>query len=132
MANLLYTSPLLIVANLKASIAFYVDKLGFNVRFIAPPDDPYFAIVGRDNVELMIKGDADDAGIKPKPNNTRIWWARWDAFISTADPDALYEEYQRTGVVFREPIGINSDGLHGFELEDVNGYVLYFGRPWLK
>lgn len=130
MANLLYISPLFIVANLKASVAFYIDKLGFEVKFTGPPGNPYFAIVGRDNIEIMIKGDADDAGIKPAPNNTRIGWARWDAFISTKDPDALYTEYQRAGVVFSAPIGINSDGLRGFELEDVNGYVLYFGRPW--
>jgi len=130
MANLIYTSPLFIVGSLKASIAFYVEKLGFEVRFIGPADDPYFAIVGRDNVEIMIKGDADDTDIKPTPNHTRIWWALWDAFISTKDPDSLFEEYQRAGVEFNHPIGNNDDGLRGFEVKDVNGYILYFGRPW--
>ena len=55
MINLTYISPFFIVANLKSSVSFYVDKLGFEVLYTGPDDDPYWAIVGRDNVSIMLK-----------------------------------------------------------------------------
>ena len=127
MANLTYISPSFIVSNLKASIAFYVDKLGFAVHFIGPDSDPFWAIVGRDNISIFLKAIAPD--IKPIPNHTRHKWARWDAYISTTDPDILFEEYQSNGVVFHQPIKDDDDGLRGFEVADADGYVLFFGRP---
>jgi hypothetical protein len=85
-------------------------------------------MVGRDNITIMLKAIADD--IKPTPNHTRHEWARWDAYISTAEPDALYEEYSSKGIAFHQPIKNDGDGLRGFEVEDADGYVLFFGRPW--
>jgi hypothetical protein len=75
----------------------------------------------------MLKAIAPD--IKPVPNHTRHEWARWDAHISTEDPNALYEEYRSKGVPFNHPLGVNDDNLLGFELADADGYILFFGRP---
>ena len=47
MADLTYVSPCFIVTDVKPSVDFYVDKLGFEVRYIAPEDSPFFAMVGR-------------------------------------------------------------------------------------
>ena len=127
MANLTYASPFFIVTSLKTSVSFYVDKLGFEVRYIGPDDDPFFAIVGRDHISIMLK--QIDVDIKPVPNHTRHKWARWDAYISAAEPDTLFEEYRSNGVVFGKPIHDNSDDLRGFEIQDADGYVLFFGRP---
>jgi catechol 2,3-dioxygenase-like lactoylglutathione lyase family enzyme len=126
MRNLTYVSPFFIVVNLKASLSFYVDKLGFEIRFVGPDDDPYFAIVGRDNISIMLKEIAAD--IKPVPNHTRHEWARWDAFIYAMDPDALFGEYQAGDIAFHRPIQDDNDGLRGFEIKDADGYVLFFGR----
>ncbi|HEX4372536.1 MAG TPA: VOC family protein [Puia sp.] len=127
MANLTYISPSFIVADLKTSVSFYTDKLGFEVLHIGPDDDPFWAIVGRDNISIFLKAIAPD--IKPIPNHTRHEWARWDAYISTADPDMLFEEYRSKGVAFHQPILDDSDGLRGFEIADADGYILFFGRP---
>jgi catechol 2,3-dioxygenase-like lactoylglutathione lyase family enzyme len=127
MANLTYIAPFFIVTNLKNSVSFYVDKLGFKIRYIGPDDDPFYAMVGRDDISIMLKAIAAD--IKPIPNHTRHEWAPWDAYISTMDPDMLYEEYRSNGVAFSKPIHDNSDDLRGFEIEDADGYVLFFGRP---
>ncbi len=127
MANLTYISPFFIVKNLADSILFYTNKLGFEVRFIGPAGDPFFAIVGRENISLMLKEIAAD--INPMPNHTRHQWARWDAYISTADPDIVFEEYSKKGVSFRQPLRDDSDGLRGFEVMDADGYILFFGRP---
>jgi catechol 2,3-dioxygenase-like lactoylglutathione lyase family enzyme len=127
MTNLNFISPFFIVADLKTSVSFYVDKLGFEIRHIGPDDDSFWAIVGRDNISIMLKAIAPD--IKPIPNHTRHEWARWDAYISTAEPDTLFEEYRSNAVAFSKPIHNNSDDLRGFEIEDADGYVLFFGRP---
>lgn len=129
MTNLTHIWPSFIVSNLKASVSFYVDKLGFEVRYIGPDDDPYWAIVGRDNVSIMLKAVAPD--VKPIPNHTRHEWAPWDAYISTAAPDILFDEYRSNGVSFSKPLDDNSDNLWGFEIKDADGYLLFFGRPRL-
>lgn len=109
-----------------ASIAFYVDKLGFECTFKGPPDDIYFGIVERDGAWFMLKSIASD--IPPVPNHTRHGWARWDAYIDTPDPDALAEEFASRGVVFDSQLEVNTDKLRGFEILDADGYRLYFGR----
>lgn len=70
-----------------------------------------------------------DPEVGPIPNHTRHEYARLDAFISTADPDPLYEEYVDRGVTIHRPLANTDDGLRAFEIRDVNGYILGFGRP---
>jgi catechol 2,3-dioxygenase-like lactoylglutathione lyase family enzyme len=127
MSNLTCISPSFIVERLQQSVAFYVDKLGFEVRYMGPADDPYWAIIGRDEISIFLKQITP--GIKPVPNHARHEWARWDAYISAADPDTLYEEYRAGGISFHQPLKDDDDGLRGFEVEDADGYVLFFGRP---
>jgi catechol 2,3-dioxygenase-like lactoylglutathione lyase family enzyme len=127
MSNLNFISPFFIVSNLKDSVSFYTNKLGFEVWYTGPDKDAYWAMVGRGPVSIMLKAIADD--VKPIPNPTRHEWAAWDAYISAQEPDALFEEYSTAGVEFRQPIHDNSDGLRGFEVIDADGYVLFFGRP---
>jgi catechol 2,3-dioxygenase-like lactoylglutathione lyase family enzyme len=126
-AQLSSVAPCFIVRDVRSSIEFYKDRLGFELSFLGPDDDPYFAIVERDAVSLMLKAITPD--VQPTPNSSRHPWARWDAYIHTPDPDALAAEFAARGVAFREPLGVNFDNLRGFEIVDADGYVLYFGRP---
>ena len=126
-AQLSYIAPFFIVRDVLRSVAFYRDRLGFEVTFLGPDDRPFFAMLMRDGVALMLKAIAPE--VPPTPNPSRHHWARWDAYVNAPDPDALAEEFTSRGVSFREPLGINSDGLRGFEVMDPDGYVLYFGRP---
>jgi hypothetical protein len=48
------------------------------------------------------------------------------------EPDALAAEFAARNVDFFVPIQNNDDGLRGFEVEDADGYILYFGRPWQR
>src|SRR5215470_2274268 len=127
MTNLNFISPFFIVANLKTAVSFYVDKLGFKIRYIGPDNDPYWAMVGRDNISIMLKAIAPE--IKPVPNHSRHEWASWDAYISCEEPDLLFKEYRAMDLRFHKPIHDNSDNLRGFEIEDADGYILFFGRP---
>jgi hypothetical protein len=70
-----------------------------------------------------------DVGVEPLPNCTRDPAARWDAYASVPDPDALAAEFTSRGVTLSKPLQDTHDGLRGFELEDPDGHVLFFGRP---
>lgn len=122
-------SPLFIVRDVHATLAFYRDKLGFEVTFEGPePNDIFFGIVERGRAMFMFK----DVDIDPVPNCTRDIGhgiASWDAYIHIPDPDALYEEFASRNVDFKMPLCDNSDNLRGFEVKDINGYIIYFGRP---
>ena len=41
-------SPFFIVSHVETIIAFYHDKLGFELKYKEPEQDPFFAIVARD------------------------------------------------------------------------------------
>ena len=122
-------SPCFIVRNVPETLAFYRDKLGFEVTFEGPePDDIFFGIVQRGRSMIMFKS----VDVEPVPNYTRDighGMMSWDAYIFVPDPEALAAEFASRNVEFRVPLGINSDNLLGFEARDINGYILYFGRP---
>jgi len=122
-------APLFIVRNVPAALAFYRDKLGFEITFEgSEPDDVFFGIVQRGRAMIMFKA----IDVDPVPNHTRDighGLARWDAYIYVPDPDALAAEFASRDVAFFEPLTNNSDNLRGFEVQDADGYVLYFGRP---
>src|SRR5437762_3230596 len=122
-------APFFIVKNVPAAMSFYRDRLGFDITFQGPSyDDIFFGIVQRGAAMIMLK----DVGVDPVPNYTRDvqkGWARWDAYLNVPDPDALAAEFSSRNVEFSQPLKDDDDGLRGFEVKDIDGYVLFFGRP---
>jgi len=126
-------TPFLIVDHLETTLDFYQSKLGFTVQHRGGGDtgaEDFWAIVGRDQVMLMLKAIAP--GVHPQPNSSRHAWARWDAYILTDDPDGLYLELLAKNVAMHRELSDTRDGLRAFEVADNNGYVLCFGRPLEK
>jgi catechol 2,3-dioxygenase-like lactoylglutathione lyase family enzyme len=119
-------SPCFIVSDVDRTIAFYREKLGFEVTFREPAQNPFFAILLRDGAQLFIKSEG---GITPVPNSHRHRHLRLDAFVYAPDPDALAAEFADHGATFSAPLKNTHDGLRGFEIADPDGYVLFFGRP---
>jgi len=126
-ATLNLIAPSFIVSDIPRTLAFYCDQLGFEVTHSAPDPDPFFAIVQRDGVMIFFKAIAPD--VPPLPNSQRHPWARWDAYVNAPDPDTLAEEFAGRGVIMSKPLADTTDGLRGFEIQDPNGYILFFGRP---
>jgi catechol 2,3-dioxygenase-like lactoylglutathione lyase family enzyme len=118
-------SPFFIVRHVPAALSFYREMLGFDIAFQEPDQEPFFAILQRDGAMIFVK----DVGEEPLPNCKRDPAARWDAYVNVPDPDALAAEFTSRGVSFSVPLQDTHDGLRGFELEDADGYVLFFGRP---
>lgn len=122
-------APFFIVKDVPAALKFYRDRLGFEITFQGPSeDDIFFGIVQRGAAMIMMKS----IGVEPVPNHTRDikqGIARWDAYLHVPDPDALAAEFSSRNVEFFYPLSDNDeDGLRGFEIKDVDGYLLYFGR----
>jgi catechol 2,3-dioxygenase-like lactoylglutathione lyase family enzyme len=123
-------APFFIVRDVPAALAFYRDRLGFDIVFQGPSeDDLFFGIVKRDAAMIILKA----IGVEPVPNYTRDikqGIARWDAYLLVPDPDALAAEFASRNVEFFLPVSDNTeDGLRGFEVKDADGYLLFFGRP---
>jgi catechol 2,3-dioxygenase-like lactoylglutathione lyase family enzyme len=93
-------APFFIVADCPAALAFYRDRLGFDITFQGPTeDDIFFGIVCRGGAMIMLK----DIGVDPVPNYTRDIQkgiARWDAYFNVPDPDALAAEFASRDVEF--------------------------------
>src|SRR5262252_9157314 len=93
--NLASIRPCFIVKDLQASIAYYRERLGFQLDFQGPNDGPFWAGVSRDGIGIMLKAVAPH--VLPLPNLTRHEWAPPDAHIYSMDPDTLFEEFSRRG-----------------------------------
>ena len=113
-------APFFIVEELGPSVAFYV-RAGFDVRYSAPAQDPFFAIVGRDETRIFLKAITGD--VLPLPNPIRHHWAPWDAFVSVEQPDTLAAEFAEANIAFHKELKNTDDGLRGFEVRDNDGYV---------
>jgi catechol 2,3-dioxygenase-like lactoylglutathione lyase family enzyme len=123
--NLASISPFFIVKDLQASIAYYIERMGFRLDFQGPDDGrPFYGQVSRDGIGIFLKKIS--AEVLPRPNHTRHEWARWDAYIYTLDPDTLFKEFKQRGVSFVKDLSFIDLGLWGFEVTDADGYVLAF------
>ena len=128
-------TPLFIVANVPAALAFYRDMLGFEVIFRGPtPEDEFFGIVRRDGAMIMFKAlgvicDGKEVLVDPVPNYGREPAFSWDAYLDVPDPDALAAEFASRGVLFSVPLtDRGDDGVRGFVIKDIDGYGLFFGN----
>lgn len=102
-------TPVLRVRDVQASVAYYVDKLGFAIHFQMPG----FASVSRGQCGLFLcEGDQGHAG-------SWVW-------IDGVDVDAVYAEYQGSGAVIRHP---PTNYLWALEMQvvDPDGNVLRIG-----
>ncbi len=102
--------PILNVKDVPASIAYYVEKLGFETAWEwGEPAD--FACVQRDDVKIFLCQDGQ--------GGSGMWIS---LFIH--DVDALYEDYKRSGAIIRQPPTNFSWGVREMNVEDLDGHRL--------
>ena len=115
-------APVLQVRDVPAAIAYYVDRLGFELRFRDSETDPRYAGMRRHGVEVHLQWH-DETSFRPE---------RGDALmvrIRVVDPDALFAEYADKGV-FHEKTHLRDTpwGTREFGFYDLNGHGLTFYR----
>ena len=128
-------TPELCCSNIKISVAFYTDILGFNIQYERA--DEGFAMLDREGSRIML----DEIG-KPAMSASRSWLSAALDFpfgrgvnfqIKTADVDRLYENVQKNSANIFLPIenkwyraGNIEIGQRQFIVLDPDGYMLRF------
>ena len=110
--------PVLRVASLERSVAWYRDTLGFD----AEQHGDAGAVLRRDGVSLMLRSRA---GTERRP----ALHDDWDVYITLADGAlmAILESTRRRTPLVRGP-EVMPDGPVEFELEDPDGHRLCFAE----
>ena len=112
------------VADIGATIRWYDEQLGF-ICDPFPPAEPYvFAILRRDEVEIMLQHV--NGYEKPDLYRSRDGGV-WDAYISVEGVKDLYESVREEATIV-QPLRKQPYGNWEFEVKDPNGYVLVFSE----
>jgi predicted enzyme related to lactoylglutathione lyase len=108
-------TPLFVVSNLQRSLDFYT-KLGFGEPGVWG-EPPCFAMMNRDNLELMLSLGEGDAG--PRPNGNGVW----DMYIRVTDVEAETAALKDAGVtIARGPTTMTEYQMREVEVVDPDGF----------
>ncbi len=122
-------APLLQVFDMRRSIEFYRDVLGFEVVANSPPRDEvlfHWALLRLNGVELMLN-TAYDEGQRPAVPDARRMAAHGDTglFFSCPEVDAAYAYLHEKGVAKNAP-AVAPYGMKQLYVTDPDGYTLCF------
>jgi len=110
-------APVLPVDNAATTAEYYRAILGFKIE-ASYGDPPYYAIVGREGVEIHLSEREDTS----KPIE------RCAVYVYVDNADSLFEEYGQKGIKMFSPPEDQDRGMREFELADLNGHFLTFGQ----
>ncbi len=116
-------SPVLLVADLGRSVAFYRDRLGFACRVFGNP--PNFATADRDAATILLAAADDPDRLVP---HWQIVDKMWNAYIRVDDADAVYAEVQERGAEIDYTIYDAPHGFREFGVQDPDGHDIAFGQ----
>jgi uncharacterized glyoxalase superfamily protein PhnB len=108
--------PMLQVRDLRESIAFYTDVLGFKVDGTWPEDAPRWAGLHSGNARIMLS--AFDGIAEPQLTGA--------IYMYPDDLDAAWERLQ-DAVAVEEPLATRPYGMREFSFRDPDGYLITFG-----
>jgi len=114
------------VADLDKAVTFYQQVLGFPSKSIYG-QPPFFAILGRDNVNVMLAQVPDPNVVAPAAKRVGSPGA-WDAYFWVQDAQAIFAEFRSRGAAIDEEPSVKPHGCLEFQLQDADGYVLVFGQ----
>ena len=117
-------APEFLVADVTKAAEHYRDKLGFRIVGYFFEDPPVFAMVGRDDQIIMLSlVDGSRGGSNRTHKREAI-----DAYLWVDHVDALYAEFQQSGVDIVMPPTLRIYAMKEIEVRDLDGYILCFGQ----
>jgi len=125
-ADLRQAVPFFHVSDLKASLRFYIDGLGFEMRNSWPAaGDIRWCWLQRDAVAFMLQQFLTTSGeVRPPPPNAGEGVS---VCVMCADALTVWREARRAGIAVERPVVGN--GLWVTSLRDPDGYRLDFESP---
>ncbi|HEV7674196.1 MAG TPA: VOC family protein, partial [Candidatus Angelobacter sp.] len=107
--------PSLFVADVRAAVDFYTEKLGFSLGFTWG-EPPTIAGVKLGKVQIFLELGT------PGPKGAAVYFIVGNA-------DELYEFHRANGIEVVEPPADRDYGLRDYAVRDLHGYRLAFGHP---
>ena len=118
MSNFVAIQPVLPARNVSEAIDFYVNKMSFVLAFKDTKDNPHFAGVKRDSIEVHLQWHAEKNFKKVQRLQIR--------FV-VKNVDKLFEEYQKHNFLGMNDSPIKTDwGTYEFSFYDLNNNGLFF------
>ena len=122
-------SPLLAVRNMKETIEFYKNSLGFKVGMCFPDaNNPEYADISKDGMVLMFI-PAENHGIS---REEKFGIGVYLYMHIDGDIDEYYQELKKRGVKIAVDIKDEPFGVRDFTVEDIDGYQLVFSQVTAK
>jgi uncharacterized glyoxalase superfamily protein PhnB len=116
--NFSHAVPFMPVRDLKETINYYRDQLGFSNEWFWEDTD---AGISRDNLGLLFMQDAEFVSrINSNGRHFEICW-----FVKNVN--GVYEEYKSKGVNIVSPLEIKPWTMKEFTIEELNGYWIRIG-----
>jgi uncharacterized glyoxalase superfamily protein PhnB len=124
-----YLSPLLAARDMKKTLDFYIQSLGFELKMAFPnPDNPQYADIIKDGMVLMfILAREHGIDAKEKFGGGVYFYLHIDG-----DIDKYYNELKQKGVKIVVDIKDEPFGVRDFTVEDPDGYKLTFNQTLQK
>ncbi len=110
-------SPVLVVSDVNASVAYFKDVLGFDVMFTFGEPTEYGATT-RGDVQIHLSKDYLGGRV-----------GKGGCYISMLGVDAIYAELKAKGVTIVEDIATRPYGMRDFYIADPDGNTIGFGEP---
>ncbi len=120
-------APILGVADVDATVAYFVDTLGFTLPhpvFAGDGDEGgVYGIVHRDDASFHVQIRRNLEPGRPREE------IETDAYVYVTDVDALWDEYTARGVTVFRPIYDEPYGMRDTTIETPDGHRIAFGSP---
>lgn len=116
-------TPMLAVTDVKRTIAFYRDALGFTCKASLGDPDPVWCHLVRDDVDLMFNrpGDGEVEALPARARDFQIF------YFYPEDVVALHAQLRLKGMAVTD-LRVTDYGMKEFELRDPDGIWLWFGE----
>jgi uncharacterized glyoxalase superfamily protein PhnB len=119
--------PQLFVADIKSSCDFFIAKLGFAVAF-SYGEPPFYAQVVRGGARLNLR-HVDSPVIDAARRDREELLSASLTLEGAMEIDALFSEFQTTGVTFFQTLKQQPWGARDFIVSDLDGNLLLFAGP---
>jgi len=120
-AKITAIAPQLRVGDLDRAIAYYRDRLGFDLDFVY---ESFYASVSRDGFAIHLKCAEKLA----EDRADRKAYEHLDAYIAVSGINGLFSELQARGAAVITPLEQRPWACRDFYVEDPDGYVLCFSE----
>lgn len=119
--------PVLYVTDFSASLAFFIEKLGFSVDF-SYGEPPFYGVVARDDARLCLRLVEEPVFVGDIRRRAELLSASV-TLDSAAEIKKLFLDYQAAGVDFHLPLKTQPWGARNFILLDPDGNLILFAAP---